>query len=70
MAGSPRLFEPELPPGFHYRENFITEADERLLLHDIKGKTEHQPEPRHAELAVNLAGAAATSLVQSWEVSR
>jgi alkylated DNA repair dioxygenase AlkB len=32
MAGSPRLFEHDLPPGFRYRENFITEADERLLL--------------------------------------
>lgn len=35
-----------------------------------KGKTEAQPEPRHAELAVNLAGAAATFLVQSWEASK
>jgi hypothetical protein len=32
-----------------------------------KGRAEAQPEPRHAELAVNLAGAAATFLVQSWE---
>lgn len=35
MAGSSRLFEPDLPPGFHYRENFITEADERVLLDAI-----------------------------------
>jgi alkylated DNA repair dioxygenase AlkB len=32
MAGSPRLFEHDLPPGSHYRENFITEAEERILL--------------------------------------
>ena len=32
MAGSPRLFEYDLPPGFHYRQHFITEADERDLL--------------------------------------
>jgi hypothetical protein len=35
MAGSPRLFEPDLPPGFHYRENFIAEDDERALLSAI-----------------------------------
>jgi hypothetical protein len=35
-----------------------------------KGKAEAQPEPRHAELAVNLAGAVATFLVQSWEASK
>jgi alkylated DNA repair dioxygenase AlkB len=35
MAGSPRLFEHGLPPGFHYRENFITEGDERVLLDAI-----------------------------------
>ena len=32
MAGSPRLFEQDLPSGFHYRKDFITEADERTLL--------------------------------------
>ena len=32
MAGSPRLFEHDLPPGFLYRNDFITEADERNLL--------------------------------------
>ena len=32
MAGSSGLFEHNLPQGFHYRENFITEADERVLL--------------------------------------
>ena len=32
MVGSPRLFQTDLPPGFHYRENFITVADERALL--------------------------------------
>ncbi len=35
MAGSPSLFEHDLPPGFHYREAFITEVDERLLLEAI-----------------------------------
>lgn len=35
-----------------------------------KGQTDAQPEPRHAELAVNLAGAAATFLVDSWERQR
>ena len=32
LAGSPRLFEHDLPPGFHYRNAFITEANERHLL--------------------------------------
>jgi hypothetical protein len=35
MAGSPGLFEPDLPAGFHYREGFITEADERVLMDAI-----------------------------------
>jgi alkylated DNA repair dioxygenase AlkB len=35
MAASPRLFERDLPPGFHYREDFITAADERVLLEAI-----------------------------------
>jgi len=35
MAGSPRLFEHDLPPGLHYRDAFITEADERALLDAI-----------------------------------
>ena len=35
MAGSPRLFEHDLPSGFHYRDDFITEADERVLLDAI-----------------------------------
>jgi alkylated DNA repair dioxygenase AlkB len=35
MAGSPGLFEHDLPPGFHYRENFITEADERIMMDAI-----------------------------------
>jgi alkylated DNA repair dioxygenase AlkB len=35
MAESPRLFEHDLPPGFHYREHFIAEADERALLDAI-----------------------------------
>ena len=34
-----------------------------------KGKADAEPKPRHAELAVNLAGAAATFLVQTWEES-
>jgi alkylated DNA repair dioxygenase AlkB len=32
MTGSPSLFESDVPRGFFYRENFITEADERALL--------------------------------------
>ena len=35
MAGSPRLFEHDLPPGLHYRDDFITEAEERELLDAI-----------------------------------
>ena len=35
MAGSPRLFEHDLPPGLDYRDDFITEADERVLLDAI-----------------------------------
>ena len=35
MAVSPSLFERDLPPGFHYREHFITDADERVLLDAI-----------------------------------
>jgi len=32
---SPNLFELDVPLGFHYREDFITEADERVLLDAI-----------------------------------
>ena len=32
MARSPRLFEHDPPQGFHFRENVITEAEERVLL--------------------------------------
>ena len=32
---SRNLFEPDLPPGFHYREDFITEAAEREVLEAI-----------------------------------
>jgi hypothetical protein len=35
MAASPGLFDHSLPHGFHYRENFITEAEERVLLEAI-----------------------------------
>ena len=35
MAASPSLFERDVPPGFHYREDFITEADERVLFEAI-----------------------------------
>ena len=35
MAASPGLFDHTLPHGFHYRENFITEAEERVLLDAI-----------------------------------
>jgi hypothetical protein len=37
MAGSPGLFDHNFPPGFHYRETFITEAGERALLDAIAG---------------------------------
>jgi 2OG-Fe(II) oxygenase superfamily len=37
MATSPRLFEHDLPSGFHYRSDFITEADECVLLDAIVG---------------------------------
>ena len=37
MAAAPRLFEPDLPAGFHYREDFITQADEDTLLDAIAG---------------------------------
>jgi 2OG-Fe(II) oxygenase superfamily len=37
MTGSPSLFESHLPRGFHYRENFITEADELVLLDAFAG---------------------------------
>jgi alkylated DNA repair dioxygenase AlkB len=37
MAASPNLFEPDLPPGFHYRDDFITDADERVLVAAIAG---------------------------------
>ena len=35
LAASRTLFEPDWPPGFHYREDFITDADERVLLEAI-----------------------------------
>jgi alkylated DNA repair dioxygenase AlkB len=35
MAGPSRLFDHDLPPGFHYREHFIAEDDERALLSAI-----------------------------------
>ena len=35
MAASPNLFEPDLPPGFHYREDFVTPADAHALLEAI-----------------------------------
>jgi alkylated DNA repair dioxygenase AlkB len=39
MAGSRRLFGDDLPPGFRYRENFITEAEEQSLVDAIAGVT-------------------------------
>ena len=33
MTQLPGLFPPNVPSGFHYRENFITESDERDLIH-------------------------------------
>ena len=35
MAGALGLFDHDLPQGFHYRENLITDADERVLLDSI-----------------------------------
>ena len=35
MARSPGLFEHDLPPGLHYRDDFITEAEEREWLDAI-----------------------------------
>jgi alkylated DNA repair dioxygenase AlkB len=35
MAVSPGLFELDVPPGFHYRNDFITDAEERSLLEAI-----------------------------------
>ena len=35
----PGLFPPDVPSGFHYRENFITERDELALLQAIAGIT-------------------------------
>ncbi len=44
----------------------------RNVMGDAHGRSRSQAraEPRHAELAVNLAGAAATFLVETWEASR
>jgi len=37
MAGSSGLFEHDVPPGFHYREDFITDSEERVLLDAMAG---------------------------------
>lgn len=37
MASSRSLFDRDLPPGFNYRDNFITAADERALLEALAG---------------------------------
>src|SRR6187431_501995 len=37
MGRSPRLFEHDLPPGLHYRDDFITESEEGALLDAIGG---------------------------------
>jgi len=37
MAGPPRLFERDLPDGFAYRDDFITDTDERELLDAMAG---------------------------------
>ena len=37
MAETPDLFEPVVPPGFHYRGDFVTEGDEQQLLSAIAG---------------------------------
>ena len=35
MHGSPSPFEHDLPPGFQYRQNFISEVEEHALLEAI-----------------------------------
>ena len=35
MPGSPSLFEHDVPPGFHYRQDFISEAAEQALIDAI-----------------------------------
>jgi len=35
MAASAGLFERDVPPGFHYRDDFVTDAEERSLLDAI-----------------------------------
>jgi alkylated DNA repair dioxygenase AlkB len=37
MAALRSLFERDLPPGFHYREDFITDAEEHVLTEAISG---------------------------------
>jgi hypothetical protein len=37
MAASPSLFDLDTPLGFHYRQDFITDAEERGLLEEISG---------------------------------
>src|SRR4051812_48869655 len=37
MAGSPGLFAQDVPSGFHYREGFITEGEEQVLVEAIAG---------------------------------
>ena len=39
MPASRSLFERESLPGFHYREDFLTDTEERLLLDGIAGVT-------------------------------
>jgi hypothetical protein len=39
MAASPHLFGLDVPLGFHYRQDFITDAYERVLLEAIGGVT-------------------------------
>ena len=51
MAGSPSLFAHDLPAGFHYRDNVITNLEERALLSGLEGAvyttaTEEQVETR------------------------
>jgi hypothetical protein len=35
MAGSSGLFEPDVPSGFYYRDDFLTRDDELVLVHAI-----------------------------------
>ena len=53
MAGSSSLFEHDLPEGFHYRDNVITNAEERALLDAIAHIAFADFDDAHAYCRVN-----------------